>query len=122
MANERAEKLMLSAKDFILDYMYYGIPVRSGKKSWDPSSPLHFEVDPKILEDAMHGIGEIEKTLLESVPSTVIVNKKGVVRINFMMDIQVEHELTVKDIHDAIVIDETFGNLYILETMHDASK
>lgn len=112
-ANERAERLMLSAKDFILDYMYHGIPVRSGKKSWDPSSPLHFEVDPKVLQDAMYGTGEVEKTLLEGVPSTVIVNKKGLVRINFIMDTHVEHELTVKDINDAIVVDETFGNFYV---------
>ena len=72
--NERAEQRMLSAKDFILDFVYYGIPVRSGKKSWDPSSPLCFEVDPKVIEEAMLGTGEVQKTMLATVPSTVIVN------------------------------------------------
>jgi hypothetical protein len=114
--NERAERRMNGAKDFILDYMYYGIQVRSGKKSWDPSSPLCFEVDPRVLEEAMLGIGEVQKTLLEGVPSTVIVNKKGIIKIAFMMDTLIEHELHVKDIDDAIALDNDsikFGPFYV---------
>ena len=114
--NERAEQRMLSAKDFILDFVYYGIPVRSGKRGWDPSSPLCFEVDPKVLEEAMLGTGEVQKTMLATVPSSVVVNKKGVVQIAFMMETTVEYTMDVKDISRALELDlevVEFGSHYV---------
>lgn len=112
--NDRAILIMNKSKDFIVDFMYYGVPVRSGKKSWDPRSPLYYEVDPRVLQDAMLGKGEIERTLIEAVPSTVIVNRKGVIKILFTKEAMrgvkeqlenVEYTLSVMDINEAIKLE-----------------
>ena len=40
--------------------------------------------------------------MLATVPSTVIVNKKGIVQITFMMETTVEYTMDVKDIDNAL--------------------
>eukprot|EP00605_Chrysophyceae_sp_TOSAG23-4_P001172 GSChrysophyteH1.ASY1.ANO1.1280.1 assembled CDS len=99
--NQKALTLQETAKKFILEYMYYGIPVRSGKSSHDPRSPLWVEIDPGVLEKAHLGKGDIKMNLIETVPSSVSVNSKGVIRVLFISKINIEYSLHVDDFIEA---------------------
>ena len=104
---EQRNKLALEyqefAKDFIINNMYYGIPVRCGKISHDPFSPLWIEIDPKVVEDTHLGKSTIERSLLETVPSAVAVHGDGSIKILFStMEPNVEYMLNVTDLKSAL--------------------
>jgi hypothetical protein len=100
--NKNTLELQSYAKDWIIEYMYYGIPVRSGKASHDPRSALFIETDPKVVKDAFLGKGDIELSTLETVPSAVSINKLGIITITFNTKIPFEYKgMTTKDIEGA---------------------
>ena len=93
-ANEAAETVQRYATEYIVDYMYYGVPIKCGKKSVDPSSPVYIEVDPEILEDPEE---KIDLKLLASVPSGVVITGKGVVTATFISN-DISYTFTVEEL------------------------
>ena len=105
--NKTALELQEIAKEFIITNMYYGIPVRSGKISHDPRSPLWIELDPKVMEKARLGKGDIQMSLLETVPSAVSVNFQGFIKVMFASALaDVEYDLHVRDVQEALSFDD----------------
>ena len=106
--NKRAKEYQEFAKEFVVNNMYYGVPVRCGKMSHDPSSALWIEIDPKTVENALLGKGDIQKASLDAVPSAVTVNAEGQIKILFTnMEPAVEYALTVDDLKDALEFDDS---------------
>jgi len=101
--NKRAKEYQEFAQEFLVNNMYYGVPVRCGKMSHDPSSALWIEIDPKTIEDAHLGKGNIQKASLETVPSAITVNAEGVIKVLFTnIEPAVEYTLTVEDLKNAL--------------------
>ena len=48
--NDAAVKFQAIAQEFIVQHVYYGVPVKITKKTINPTSPLWFEIEEDILE------------------------------------------------------------------------
>jgi hypothetical protein len=106
-ANQNALKLQEIAKAFILEHIYYGIPVRCGKASHDPRSQLWIEIDPKVLENAHLGKGEFQMALIETVPSAVSVHGNGGIKIIFTSTkTNIEYNLHVNNFMNAMKFED----------------
>lgn len=80
-ANEKAEECQRYASDYITEHMYYRIPIKCGKKSVDPKSPIFIEVDPEVLEDQDN---KMDDKTRHSIPSGVVVSGKGAITVEFV--------------------------------------
>ncbi len=50
---ERVVKLQATAFDFVTKVIYYGVPIRSGKKSAEASSAIWIEPQPDLLDEML---------------------------------------------------------------------
>lgn len=103
--NKKAMQVQESSKENVLEFMYYGIPVRCGKASHDPRSVLWIEIDPQVLEKAHLGKGDIMMATIETVPSAVAVNHKGEIKVIFTSS-SIEYKLHLSDFLDANKYDD----------------
>lgn len=95
--NARILKSDKVAIDYIVTHIYHDIPIRYGKKSVDPRSPMWIEISPQVQVDAIHNEGEIDLKMLNTVPSGMIVDYKGNVQA-FFTNIDVSYTFHVNDI------------------------
>eukprot|EP01039_Chlorochromonas_danica_P015038 gene15038-17638_t len=79
---EKIKKLQEIGLRFVSQNLYYGIPVRSGKKSpHDPIGLIWIEPQPEVLENpSSMGVTE---NVLYGIPTGVAVDSKGRIRILF---------------------------------------
>lgn len=49
--NEDCMKLQKEAAEYIIEQLYFGVPVKYGKKSANPTSAIWFEIDPDIINN-----------------------------------------------------------------------
>lgn len=95
--NARIQKSDKLAIDYIVAHIYHDIPIRYGKKSVDPRSPMWIEISPQVQVDAIHNEGEIDLKMLSTVPSGMIVDYKGNIQA-FFTNIDVSYTFHVSDI------------------------
>jgi len=92
--NEKAEEYQRYASEYITEHMFYRIPIKCGKKSADPKSPIFIEVDPDVLEDQENKMDEKTR---KSIPSGVAVTGKGAITVDFVYT-GISYHLTVDEI------------------------
>lgn len=97
------------ASEFICKYLFYGVPVRGGKKSKDPLSSLWLEPTPNVFESpskqkkegGTYKLNENELTgIVKSVPSGVLIDSKGNIKIYFTLT-GISYDITISDIEFA---------------------
>jgi hypothetical protein len=49
--NARAVELQKVAGEYVAEFVFYGVPVKFGKKNVDPTSPIIFEIDTSIVDN-----------------------------------------------------------------------
>lgn len=104
--NDRGIALQHIASDFITEHIYYKIPIKCGKKSIDPASPIYIQIDPEVIEDGM------DETLQKSVPSGITVTGKGVITCDFVFS-NISYTFNVSDITASISQFTNDGDLII---------
>jgi hypothetical protein len=106
--NEKAERLQKSVGTFVVNHCFYGFPTAAKKQSADPLSPLWIEVDLAKLEEMIDAHNENETTtivldrkLLSTIPSGVLIDKAGNVKIVFAKS-GLSYDLTSGDVEKAV--------------------
>jgi len=107
---ERNEASILSQKlasEFLIKYLFYGVPVRKVKKSADPKSPLWIEVHPDVLGNVLGKKSEeyaaFDEQLLRSLPTGVVIDGRGNIKVVFTLftSKEISYEFTVQDLVNA---------------------
>jgi hypothetical protein len=95
---ETLKGLQRDAVDFIVEYMFCGVPVRYGHKNADPYSPLWMEVSPETLRMVSKNEGgDIDEAMIRSVPTGVLIDSECNIKV-FFTYVNVSYSLTVSDI------------------------
>ena len=106
--NDQAEKLQKAVGKFMVNHCFYGFPTSAKKQSADPLSHLWIEVDLTKLEEMINAHNENETTtivldrkLLSTIPSGVLIDKKGNVKIVFAKS-GLSYDLSSVDVEKAL--------------------
>ena len=100
--NEQCENRQKEIGSFVVAHIYYGYPTKAKKQSLDPLSPLWIEVDMEKLEKMVEeqnengSIGQeiiLDKKLMSTIPTGVLIEKGGDVKIIFAKSPAITYEL-----------------------------
>ena len=101
--NERCESRQKEVGIFVVAHIFYGFPTKAKKQSVDPLSPLWIEVDMEKMEKMVDeqnesgAVGQdivLDKKLMGTIPTGVLIDKMGDVKIIFAKSPSITYELT----------------------------
>ena len=108
--NERVQRLHQLTGSFFVHHAYNGFPTKA-KKQKDPQAPLWIEVSLEKLEtvieqnkqkaDSTQKEIQIDMKLLQTVPTGIIIDRRGDVKIIFSKT-GTTYELSAQDVHRAM--------------------